>query len=446
MKIKHLAFLIFFLLGCTPTTSTPTVEITSTSSVVPTENLVISTSTPMALPENILNDLTIAYKVYDEINLYSIWIWKHNTLKKMLQQKHIYNPIVSSDGEWLVFIQIKFVTDNNLPTSEVWLIRTDGSDLQLLLSSGELNNLSYDGRILEINQIDWIPNQDKLLFTTNNNFKERPGLDPNFDLYSLDLEGQITKLANPEDGGIFTSSPNGKYVAVASRNRIGVINLETGENLTLLNFEPFLQPCECYHVPPIFWGSQNDFILTSILPHNFHYDYAGEPVQVWKLFTNGQDELVTEFKLPSLRIKVSSNTQYFFYSGDGCLGKDKMLYIYTLEYENEEAHSCLSGDLIEWTPDSEHFVYQLHGLLQLGDINDKNNSQPIEFLNMLNESDVDISEQWVWIDDEYFLLKLQDEETCTLNIATLQGIVKEIIRTDVNKYCLANDININFSQ
>lgn len=463
MKIKQLVFMVFFLLSCTPTNLTPTVEIISTPSAIPTENVVIPTSTPNVLPENILEDLTIAYRVRDDIDLYSIWIWKHNALKKVLQQKHIYKPIISSDGEWLIFLQLKFVTDHNLQTDEIWLMRTDGSDLQLLLSSDELNNLSYDGRVLDIIQIDWIPNQEKLLFTTNNNFAERPGIDPNFDLYSLDLKGQITKLADPEDGGHFTISPNGQYVAVASRNRIGIINLETSENLTLLNFEPFLQPCECYSVPPVFWNTQSDFILTEIRPYNLLYsDYIGEPVRVWKLSVNGQIELVTEFQPPSIGIEASSNFKYFFYSHVGCDDKVKMsehrakkvysgsgpstLYIYNLEHQSGEAYFCFSGNSIEWMPDSEHFIYHFNGLWQLGDINDKNNSQPIEFLNMLNEFNVGISEHWVWIDDEYFLLKLQNEETCTLNIATLQGIVKEVIRTDVNKYCLANDVNINFSQ
>lgn len=247
-------FLPFFLLSCISTSvrPLPTSDVIKTETVVPT-TVLPNTSTPEpALPSNISDDLTIVYKVYDDINLYSIWIWKQNTLQKILQQKYIYNPIVSSNGEWLVFLQTNLVTDNNLPTSEVWLMRTDGSDLQLLLSSDELNNLYNDDRILLIDQIDWIPNQEKLLFTTIKNFKDRPGVVPNFDLYSLDLERQIKKLAEPEDGGLFTFSPDGKYVAVASKTRIGLINLETKEQQTSLEFDSFWQACECYFVPKVF--------------------------------------------------------------------------------------------------------------------------------------------------------------------------------------------------
>ena len=32
-----------------------------------------------------------------------------------------------------------------------------------------------------------------------------------------------------------------------------------------------------------------------------------------------------------------------------------------------------------------------------------------------------------WIDDRYFLLNLRGRDTCTLTVATLQGVITEIV-------------------
>lgn len=199
-----------------------------------------------------------------------------------------------------------------------------------------------------------------------------------------------------------------------------------------------------------FWNVESDFILTSIPPQKLHYPeaYTGEPAQIWKLTTKGDVELFFEF-VPLARfsgwIDISPNFHYLSYSSESCIDGMGRISILDLETKEGFLYECM-WEVPNWSKKDEHFIYELNGFWQIRDIYDKNNNQPIEFLNLLNESDVDTSDQWVWIDDEYFLLKLQNDKGCILNIATLQGIVKEIIRTDINNYCLANDVDINFSQ
>lgn len=416
----------------------PTVETISTPSAIPTENLVIPTFTPTALPENISDNLLVIYGISDSHWKNSLWIWKQNKAQLLYQGKTLSNPLISDDGEWIVLQHRDITLDENPPTDEIWLMRTDGSDLQILLGSDELNALSDENEILLINQIDWLPNQNKLLFTTDENVEGPPGSWPRFDLYLLDLEGQVTKLADIGNGGEFTVSPNGQYVIVASTTRIGVVDLETGEQLTLLNFDHLWIGCECYFIPDIFWNKESDFILTSIPPQKLHYpeQYAGSPAQVWKLFADGQVELITEFQpleRYSSGIRVSPNTQYFFYIGESCVDGAGMLYIYTLEYEEARPHSCIWEGFPIWMPDSQHFIYKLGELWKFSYTDDTTINDSIIFLNKLSENNKAVF-VLNWIDDKYFLIRLVEERTCTLNIATLEGMVTEIVRFPLNEF------------
>lgn len=450
--IRLFAF-IFLLASCTSAPlstpplagETPKAPVVTTASITtattipsPTDAITPKISTPTFTPAPLPDDLVVAYVVED-----ALWVWTRNGSQILAQQKSIYRPLFSDDGQWILFRQRYTILDGIAPTfDELWTASTDGSEIKRLVGSDDL--MALTGKNVLMDYFGWLPNHHKILFNTEEIIEGPPGSMPLFDLYSVDLAGQITQLLGQGDAGRFTPSPNGIHIALATGSRIKVFDLESGKQQTLLEFEPVGVPIDGGpRAPKVVWDPYGQFVITSILPKNLYYSelYAGEPEQVWRLFLNGEVELVAQLQPVSPNhagISISPNRQYFFYLNGSCSDAMGMLYVHSLTSSNEHPLTCV-WNLPRWLPDSEHYIYNL-GLWQLGNIH-SNTIQPLDILNAPSGMDVDASSQG-WIDGNYFLLILRSSDTCTLYISTLQGIVTEITRTPPDK--CPRDINFSF--
>jgi len=434
-----------FLLGCgllpfsaTTPTQAPVVATlivpASTSTITPaplvTPQEPESTTyppTPMFISSPLPDNLTVAYVIEDEL-----WIWKQFTSQLLMKQQNISAPVFSDDGQWILFRQRHIQPDlNGPPIDELWVIRPDGSELQRLVGSDDLKVLNGDEVSLLINDIGWIPDRHEVLFNTDKVVDGPPGSWPNFDLYTLNLSRHVTQIAKPGQGGRFIRSPDGSHIALVSDSRIGLFNLKTNQQRTLLEFRPLEIPSELYYVPNVIWDPDGNFIMTSIPPHNVYYSsYNGEPEEVWRLFVGGQAEVIAQLR-PQKEVAISPDTQHLFYINEYCDGRQRMLYagrqrmLYVRDLTSADDYPLICGvGLPQWTPDSEHFIYK-QGYWQLGNIK-TTVSLPLDFLNVPTEPNVYVSPQLTWIDQKYFLLVLRGRDTCTLSVATLQGVVAEI--------------------
>ncbi|HEU0292773.1 MAG TPA: hypothetical protein VFR47_08545, partial [Anaerolineales bacterium] len=438
--------LMFFLSGCvtapvsTPGLTTqaltlrPSIVSTSTVTIPPTPTMASPTSitalypfTPTFIPATLPSDLIVAYIVED-----ALWIWKQNSSQQLLQRQNI-SAVLSDDGQWILFRQRHISPDGSAPSDEIWVVRTNGSELTHLVGSDDL--MALTGKKVLIDDFSWLPGQHEILFNTEEIIEGPPGSWPLFDLYSLRLSGQITQLLEPGEGGRFIPSPNGLHIALVTDSRIGILNLENGVQRTLLEFEPLEFPSDGgLRTPKVIWDPQSQFVITSIPPQKLYYpeEYKGEPEVVWRLSVNGQVESIAQWQ-PLARVSgiaPAPNLQYFFYLHNSCADGMGMLYVYNLTATAGYPLFCL-WELPQWVPDGEHFIYEHEGLWQLGSISDITN-QPLDVLNVPTDPNVHASPQLTWINDEYFLLVLRSSDVCTLNIAILPGVVKEIARTPPN--------------
>ena len=439
--------LIFFLSGCatapvsipfsvtntaqqipasvTPIVPTATVDIFPTTATQPISTTTPYPSTPTFISASPPNGLIVAYVVED-----ALWIWKQNSPRLLIQRRNISAPIFSDDGQWLLFRERHISSDGSAPPSdEIWVVRADGSEIKRLVGSDDL--LALTGKKVLMDYFSWVPGHHQILFNNEEIIDGPPGSLPLFDLYSVDLTGQITQLLEPGDAGRFVSSPDGTHVALVTGSRIKVFDLETGKQRTLLEFEPVEVGIDGGpRTPRVVWDPQGQFVITWILPPKFYYpEYAGEPEQVWRLFLNGQVELVAQLHPVTQNhagINISPDLQYFFYLNGYCPDAMGMLYVRNMNSSEEYPLHCV-WNLPRWLPDSEHFIYNL-GDWQLGSIYDTT-SQPLDVLNVPTDPNVRVPPQLTWINDEYFLLFLRSQDVCTLNIATLRGVVTEIART-----------------
>jgi len=89
------------------------------------------------------------------------------------------------------------------PSDELWVLRTDGSELHRLAGSDDLMTLT--GKKVLTDYFSWLPNHHEILFNTEEIVEGPPGSWPLFDLYSVNLTGQITQLIKPECLWFFAS-------------------------------------------------------------------------------------------------------------------------------------------------------------------------------------------------------------------------------------------------
>ena len=453
--------LIIFLLGCglLPISATAPTEAPVVATLIVPASTSTITFTPLVTPQEpdsttypptptfisapLPSNLAVSYIIEDEL-----WVWKQNTPQLLTKQQGIYSPVFSDDGQWILFKQ----RDNQgnrtpTPSDELWVIRPDGNGLQRLVGSDDLKVLNGDEVSLLIDDIGWLPGSHEILFNTDRIVNGPPGSWPNFDLYSLDLSGHVTQLAIPGQGGKFIISPDGSHIALVTDSRIGLFDLKTNQQRTLLEFKHLEIPSEIYYVPNVIWDPEGNFVMTSIPPHNIYYSsYNGEPEEVWRLFVDGQAEIIAQV-LPQKGVAISPNAQRFFYINGYCDGRQRMLYagrqrmLYVRDLTSDDNYPLICGvGLPQWTPDSEHFIYK-QGYWQLGSI--KNTiSQPLDFLNVPTAPNFFVPPQLTWIDQRYFLLVLPGRDACTLSVATLQGVVTEIASTPLDDCHWRVDFNL----
>jgi Tol biopolymer transport system component len=312
-------------------------------------------------------------------------------------------------------------------------VRSDGSDLHRLLSREEITSLPEDDIPLILDHIAWLPNQHQLVFNTQQLIDGPHGYQ--YDLYLLDIAGELTKLAGPGEGGEFYPSPNGRYIASAQPSRIGLFDLDTGTYTTLMEVDPYRGPIGPPRSPILFWDKNSQFITTSLLPKNVYYPYMyeGEPEQIWRLGIDGQTELIVEVNPhPGFgsAVRFSPHADYYFYlEAEPCLdGYASILHLRSLPTGEEILEIPCTFETPEWSPDGESFLYREEGKWMLVNVSDTQHKH-LAFLDVPIDV-VDYPSVTIhWIDDFYYLEKVKYSDGCFVYLGSLDGIITEIIHT-----------------
>ena len=434
-------------------TQSPTVTSTPFTPTIPSHSLtpapvklLTATASPMFLPtptfiKTALPDGLKVVFIADD-TLYS---WTEEETIALLTRKSIFSPSLSDDGKWVVFHQ---QVKNEHPRYEVWAVRSDGSDLHRLLSTDEITSLAEEDSQIFIDEISWIPDDHQLVFNTQEVIEGPPGSRRNFDLYLLNISGEITTLADYGEGGDFLPSPNGRYLAVAKPKRIGVIDLETGINRTLLEIEPLVSPSGPPGTPILRWNKTSTYITTTIPPKYIYYPdmYSGKPEQIWRLDVNGHAELLIEVKpivgWPSV-VSLSPDAEYYFYFERGkCLDGGMVIsHLRSLSSGEEILNIPCTFYTPEWTPGGEYYLYKHDGVWMLGNIEGPT-AQPLELFDLPAALNIYPPLMEHWINDAYFLLRIQCLEKCNLVVGSLDGFIALIYQSPT-KDCPGTDFSVS---
>ncbi len=410
----------------TPTPS-PTIylEATPTPTFFLTLRSNISQPTPTYIDEFIPDGLRIAFITQD-----TLYLWKERQPLNLVTLPNISHPSLSTDGQWIIFMKYQPDGQPRCCAYEVWAIRSDGSDLHRLLSLNNLAALAVDDQLNFLDQIAWVPGRQELIFSTQHTINGPPGKLPTLDLYLLDIAGQVTPLIEPGQGGwYFVPSPQGRYAVLVHSSRISRVDLQSGDYLRLLEFNVVGMGTDFPLVPSVLWDPTARFIMTWIPPKNlFYHNYNNEPVHLWRLFMAGAAEQV--YRRPAyqpITFSLSPDLRYLFYADRGCVDGQLLLYLRDLDTGKEQAKYCV-WNFPRWVPGSESYLFWDNGRWNVGNIYDST-VLPLDFISSPNEPRGESYPILSWINNSQFIFQMRNEESCTIYIATLEGVITELVRT-----------------
>jgi len=171
---------------------------------------------------------------------------------------------LSPDGEWLLFTRKPSKSSTDL-TNSLWVVKTSGDVPQTI-------NLNTQNIILFA---CWEPDQPQTIdYSTGEPRTTAPGWQANNDLkvVAFTTSGQVKPgkdIVGTNSGGIYgwwgttyAWSPDGKELAYARSDSVGLVDLSKGEFKPNLNITPFQTHGDWAWVPTINWSPDNKILFT----------------------------------------------------------------------------------------------------------------------------------------------------------------------------------------
>lgn len=344
--------------------------------------------------------LRIAYA-----NQGSLWLWEEGeTVKQLVKPGDIQQISISDDGQIIVYT--RQLDEHHV---ELWAINQDGSHDRRLLTADELTHLDGSADALGVlpTLLQWEPGSHRLSFFTYPLLDALWIFEPSIP-WLVDLDTDKVNAA-PYRGGHLAYAPNGKQLAIFSTDGFSLVSMD-GKNLKeniLLGYHGIGEGESYYHPWP-FWANDSSSLLVALPDQDEMYTKGGT-VTVWRVPVEGTPQSLGQWTAFAPSVQFSPDHTYMAY-WPWPEGSANQRELHLARIERSPAGNALDsvvqrGELIDnlaWSPDSQHFVYQMSDSGQqaeffyLGGI-----CQPSDQL-----MDTAGGGTGTWVDDTRFLLEI----------------------------------------
>lgn len=299
MRIKMVAMfsvmLLLVLAGCN--------EIAEEAEPDPGENLISEkdepergeTSEPTEKPEWDKPFLLVAYEQQGVI-MCSVGF---NTPIPLTEGGNDGRPLISPDGNTVLFQRHITADHPDLNPFELWLVDIDGTAPRPLVTldqlPGEIGQPIYSDEEILLDRLPsqyaWSEKGDLILFNTV--LEEGYGYLPYYDLWQADpISGLITQLLPEGEGGSFALSPDGTTLLIADAVSVSIADADGKNRRELIQF-PFVNTASEYpFIPQPVWAPDSSFGLVAISGPEPFMDQ--EPsFTIWRISRLGETEAMT---------------------------------------------------------------------------------------------------------------------------------------------------------
>lgn len=170
------------------------------------------------------------------------------------------NPIISPDGQKVAILR------GNEQANVLGYFNTNGEGGDMLVASVSLPNASGAANMtVLIDQVQWLPDSQSLVFSTYLVNQVGPGAAPQADLWTVALSGSPQeRFAAGQGGHTFNISPTGAQVIFGLPESIVQVNLDGSNRQTVLNFAFVNTASEYAYAPLAQWLANGTTAVTAV--------------------------------------------------------------------------------------------------------------------------------------------------------------------------------------
>jgi hypothetical protein len=281
----------------------------------------------------------------------SIWIWTEGGQPKQLTNNIVdAKPRLSDDGQWIVFER------NN----ELYKVRSDGSDLKVLVSNDFLKPYIPSGyKFIWAEYYDWKLDTHYVYFTTKTGISGSGTDIFQFDLFRADVDtGEVRQILPPGMGGVPYFSPDGKTIALVQPTAIYLADTEGSGIRKALSFELVNTGSEWLYFP-VAVSLQDGSGFRVLIPPHGSPGGTRKPNELWEVPNSGQASLlysIDDTWFVGFRY-LSPNAESIVYTKFDFKSSSQIC----VHRNGNTSDDCWSqkgvnGGFIGWAPDSIRYV------------------------------------------------------------------------------------------
>lgn len=299
----------------------------------------------------------------------NVWFWEEGQPHLQLTDQGDATLVAISDDD----SQVAFARELDYGSRELWVVYTDGSGAQVLVDSATFQDMTFyeedlTGAPL---QLDWLPGTNLVVFSTRIIY-EGPGMIPKHELRTVDaLSRTMTVLADIENGGKFSISPDGSQIAMVLPDKISIVNSDGSSLRELFSFPHIITDSEWWYYPPLYW-TLNSAAVRLILPPEHPMLDLGLLTRIMHLPIDGSTPRVLGevLTIPVFyaEAKLSPDARQLAFIGPGASGVagDGILCTASADGSGAAAYDEGQINLYTWLPDNRLLIYSVNDINQIG--------------------------------------------------------------------------------
>jgi hypothetical protein len=314
-----------------------------------------------------------------------LWLWQDGVGVPLTSLSTASAFAFSSDGQ-----QLAFARDDGL-----WVVTADGASESVLVGSESFMTLPPTDPGVRLNAFGWRPGHSQLLFNTAS------AVDANqltLDLYRVDLEtlGRDNP-APPGAGGAFWPSLNGRHLALVRAEGLALLDLDTGDLRSGLDYAPVAIGDGVSWLPQPVWLPDSSAVLV-LIPD-------GEESVVWRVPVTGEAEPLDRLPVALGAVLAPDGASVAYTRDDG-------VWVRTLADQAEAAWAPAGFTVSQWLPDSRRLLVDQ---TEVGLI----------FITSAAGEPIRLRDQFIsairWLNGDAFVYTSVDPTGETLRMAVLDG-------------------------
>lgn len=277
----------------------------------------------------------------------NIYLWQGGAARQLTFSGRDDRPRISQDGQVLAFER----------DGELLAVNADGSGERVLVSRAYLETFrTPDLLAINVSQFAFVPGTRDLFFDLVGETEAYPAL--YYDIHKVNADAPApAQLNKPGEGGRWTFSPDGQWVAIAAPQQINLMRVDGSEFRQALSYPMVSTYSEWFYLPEVVWLETSAGFYT-VIPAPAILENPTEPARFYYVPLGGGPARLAEF----VTAPVWEGFPYIAPNGAQVLylrrvGDNAELHVIDASTADRLVISAPTLGLLGWNPNSREFVY-----------------------------------------------------------------------------------------